>query len=295
MGIVFLVLEKPAPLTPLIPSHRIPMKVHTTLLLPVIAAALTFPASAAEPLKALLVIGGCCHDYGVQKDILEAGIEARGNIEVDVCYSDAKGTKPAFTCYEKDNWADGYDVIIHDECAADIKDSAMIERILAPHRKGLPGVNLHCAMHSYRESPDFKKALKDDAEGAGWFDYIGLQSSGHGPKKPIKVTYLETGSPITAGFANWTTLDEELYNNVRIHDSAKPLAKGKQGKEETVIVWTNEYGDKKTRVFSTTLGHFNETVSDTRYLDLVTRGLLWACDKLGADGKPAAGYEAVAQ
>jgi hypothetical protein len=26
------------------------------------------------------------------------------------------------------------------------------------------------------------------------------------------------------------------------------------------------------------------------YLDLVTRGLLWACDKLDENGKPKAGY-----
>jgi hypothetical protein len=26
------------------------------------------------------------------------------------------------------------------------------------------------------------------------------------------------------------------------------------------------------------------------YLDLVTRGLLWACDKLNEDGTPKAGY-----
>lgn len=271
------------------------MKIRTTLLLPLIAAALTIPASAAKPLKALLVLGGCCHDYAVQKDLLEAGIESLANIEVDVCYSEDKTTKATFTCYEKENWADGYDVIIHDECSADIKDPAIVNRILDAHRKGVPGVNLHCAMHSYRTSPNFKKPLEDGAEGAMWFDYIGIQSTGHGPKKPISITYLQTDSPITSGLENWITLDEELYNNVRIHDSAKPLAKGKQGDEETVVVWTNEYGDKKTRVFSTTLGHFNETVSDARYLGLVTRGLLWACDKLGKDGKPAAGYEAAAK
>jgi hypothetical protein len=28
------------------------------------------------------------------------------------------------------------------------------------------------------------------------------------------------------------------------------------------------------------------------FLDLVARGLLWACDKLDAEGKPVAGYEA---
>jgi hypothetical protein len=31
-------------------------------------------------------------------------------------------------------------------------------------------------------------------------------------------------------------------------------------------------------------------MSDPVYLDLVTRGLLWACDKLDKDGKPKAGY-----
>ncbi len=61
---------------------------------------------------------------------------------------------------------------------------------------------------------------------------------------------------------------------------------------ETVVAWTNEYGPKKTRTFSTTIGHNNETVGDARYLDLVTRGVLWSAGKLGDDGKPVAGYEA---
>jgi Trehalose utilisation len=269
------------------------MKKTSLLLLPVIAAAMTFSASAApavKPLKALLVLGGCCHDYKTQKDVLEAGIESRANITVDVCYSADSNTKPAFTCYEKDNWADGYDVIIHDECAADIKDLPMVKRILAPHLKGLPGVNLHCAMHCYRTAADFGKPVKSGTNDSLWFDYLGLQSSGHGAQKPIDITYIPAASPITAGFENWTTINEELYNNISIHDSAKALANGKQGDSEKVVVWTNEYGTKKTRVFSTTIGHNNDTVADARYLDLVTRGLLWSCNKLDKDGKPVAGY-----
>ena len=31
-------------------------------------------------------------------------------------------------------------------------------------------------------------------------------------------------------------------------------------------------------------------VSDPVYLDLVTRGLLWVCDQLDANGKPKPGY-----
>ena len=33
-------------------------------------------------------------------------------------------------------------------------------------------------------------------------------------------------------------------------------------------------------MFGTTLGHNNATVADPRYLTMITRGLLWSCDKL---------------
>ena len=58
------------------------------------------------------------------------------------------------------------------------------------------------------------------------------------------------------------------------------------------MAWTNTFG--KAKVFVTTLGHTNRTMSDPAYLDLVTRGLLWTLDKLEADGTPAAGYKAKA-
>jgi type 1 glutamine amidotransferase len=58
---------------------------------------------------------------------------------------------------------------------------------------------------------------------------------------------------------------------------------------EYVVTWVNQYQDK-TRVFSTTIGHNNETVADPRYLDLVSRGLLWACGKLDDQGQPLPGY-----
>jgi type 1 glutamine amidotransferase len=47
------------------------------------------------------------------------------------------------------------------------------------------------------------------------------------------------------------------------------------------------------RVFGTTIGHHNETMRQETYLDLVTRGLLWAAGKLDESGKPKPGYEAV--
>lgn len=248
------------------------------------------PEGTPQPLKVLLIIGGCCHDYAAQKDILKSGIEERANVIVDIDYSPDKSTKASFDRYKNADWAKGYDVVIHDECSADIKDLETVNRILDAHRQGTPAVNLHCAMHCYRTAQNVGKPTEPGTDGALWFDYLGLQSSGHGPQKPIDVTYTDANHPITKGLENWTTINEELYNNIKVYDTAKTIAKGKQEKSETVVAWTHEYGEKKTRVFSTTLGHNNATVADDKYLKLVTSGVLWAAGKLGDDGKPAAGY-----
>lgn len=267
-------------------------------------AGLSFCASAAtaadvKPLRVLLITGGCCHDYAKQKDILKKGIEARANVVVEQIHTDDKSTKPPLPIYGNPNYAKGFDAVIHDECSASISDPAVIAGVLKPHQDGVPGVNLHCAMHCYRFG-DFGKPLPPGAPNGVWYDYLGLHSTGHGPQEPIAINFLPDASPVTKGLANWTTGKEELYNNIQIL-TGKPLAKGKQtlkGKDgatrdvETVVAWTNEYGSKKTRVFSTSLGHNNTTVEDGRYLDLVTRGLLWACGKLDDSGQPAAGYGA---
>jgi hypothetical protein len=255
-------------------------------------------ANAASPLKILLITGGCCHDYDGQKDILKKGLEARANVIVDQVHTSDKSTKPPLAILGNAKYADGYDLVIHDECGADISDEAAVRAVLKPHVDGTPGINLHCAMHSYRIG-NARDPVELGTPHGLWFEYLGIQSSGHGPHEPIDVHYNKEASPITQGFKDWRTHKEELYNNVEVFDSATSLASGKQkvtrrnGEErvsEAVVIWTNEYGPKKTKVFSTTLGHYSETVGDSRYLDLVTRGLLWATGHLTAEGKPSAGY-----
>lgn len=247
----------------------------------------------AKPIRALLVLGGCCHDYEHQKDVLTKGISERANVEFTVAYDPDTGTQHKNPVYESAEWAKGFDVVIHDECTSDVKDPAVVESILAPHRAGLPAVFLHCGMHSYR-TEGFPKSTP-------WFDFTGMPSTGHGPQLPISITFEDTAGPITRGLSDWTTINEELYNNSagKPLETAHALARGKQtikGKDgqesiaDFVCVWTNTYSGK-TRVFATTLGHNTQTVSDSRYLDLVTRGLLWSVRKLGKDGKPTAGYE----
>jgi Trehalose utilisation len=247
-------------------------------------------AQEAKPLKVMLITGGCCHDYKNQTNILKKGLEERINVTVDQIHVDDGSTKPKLPIYGNPDYAAGYDLVIHDECAADIKDIAVVNGVLKPHVDGTPAVALHCAMHSYRTGNHTQKVETLGGDGSLWFEFLGLQSSGHGPQKPIDITFTDKNHPVTKGAKDWTTINEELYNNVRLFDAAQPLAKGKQDKSEAVVVWTNLYGKEKTRVFCTTIGHNNATVEDARYLDLVAKGLLWAAGKLGEDGKPVAGY-----
>ena len=255
--------------------------------------------AAPKPLRVLLITGGCCHDYARQKDILKSGLEKRANVVVDQIHTDDKSTRPPLAILGKPDYAQGYDLVIHDECAADVSDPATVEAVLNPHRHGIPGVNLHCAMHCYRIGNPNDPVKEPGMPHGLWFEYLGLQSSGHGPQEPISIAFNKDAGPIVKGLSDWTTVREELYNNIKILETARPVARGKQTVkrkdgtekvEEAVVAWMNEYGPSKTRVFSTTIGHNNATVEDPRYLDLVTHGLLWATDHLNADGTPAKGY-----
>lgn len=246
--------------------------------------------SGGEPIRALLVLGGCCHDYATQQKLITEGISKRANVQWKIAYDPDQGTSHLNPIYERDDWADGFDVVVHDECCSDVKDPKIIQRILAPHRKGLPAVLLHCGMHSYRS--------EGYPQSTPWFDFTGVASTGHGPQVPIEISLLDPSHPITKGLIDWKTIKEELYNNSagKLIETATPLASGKQtyktkeGNEvnaEAIVVWTNTYSDK-TRVFATSLGHNNETVGDERYLDLITRGLLWSVGKLDDEHlKPA--------
>lgn len=225
-----------------------------------------------KPIRALLICGGCCHDYKAQKDILAKGISDRvnGGVEWTIAHEGTERTHK-HSIYSKPDWWKGYDVIVHDECFGYVDDVPFVEAIVKAHEQAhVPIVALHCSLHSYRM-----------AKTMAWSEMLGIRSFQHDKKAPIAVTYLAKDNDIVKGLEDWTTPPDELYNNVKVYDKTVPLAKGKQKQEkgeiESIVAWTSEF--KGNRVFCTTLGHGNDTVGDTRYLDLVTRGLLWALDK----------------
>ncbi len=72
----------------------------------------------------------------------------------------------------------------------------------------------------------------------------------------------------------WTTPEGELYNVQRVL-TAEVLAHGENGvaKEPQACIWVNQYG--KARIFGTTIGHHNSTMSTKEYLDLLGNAVKW--------------------
>ena len=216
-------------------------------------------------IQALLVTGGCCHDYDRQKRILTRGISGRANVRWTVVHQGGTTTDTAIPLYDNPDWAEGFDIVVHNECFSDVKNLAFVDRILRPHREGVPAILIHCAMHCYRVGDD------------RWFEFVGLESPGHGPHYSYTADILKPDHPIMQGFGpTFVAPKGELYHSVRVFDTATPLAQANRQAdgEPQVCVWTNDY--RGTPVFGCTMGHYNETMAEPAYLDMMARAVLWA-------------------
>src|SRR5258707_1574305 len=84
-------------------------------------------APAAEPIHALLIAGGCCHDYANQKNILTEGISARANVTWTIVNEGGDTRDYMVSIYKKPDWARGYDIVVHDECFGYVTNVAFVE------------------------------------------------------------------------------------------------------------------------------------------------------------------------
>jgi type 1 glutamine amidotransferase len=248
-------------------------------------AASVAKAAEPKPLRALLITGGCCHDYTAQKKVLSEGISARANVTWTILHegdNDKKSHK--FSIYEQPDWTQGYDVIVHNECSGAVTNVEWVEHIAKGHAGGTPAVVIHCSIHSYRESSTDE-----------WRKLLGVSSYRHQSKRPFTVVNLKPEHPIMKGFPlKWQDEPDELYEIKKVWPNCTPLAENITPDNESdrhPSIWINTYG--KARVFGTTLGHSTDTMNHPEYMDMVSRGLLWACDKLEQDGTAKPGYGAL--
>ncbi len=229
------------------------------------------PAIAEEPVKILLITGGCCHDYDFQTDVIKTAFkDQKIEVEWKVVNEGGTGTEAEIDLYDNPEWAKGFDVVIHNECFANTKSETYIRKITEAHKSGVNAVVIHCAMHTYRASQ------MDD-----WREFLGVTSRKHDHQSRYPVKVVEKEHPIMKGFpTDWVTPMDELYIIETLWPKAKPLATSVSEKDgsSNPCFWVNEYGS--SRVFGTTYGHSNETFAEKPFQQVLVRGALWAAGKL---------------
>ena len=225
---------------------------------------------AADAIKALLITGGCCHNYEFQTGAMLKGIARHADVTWKVVNEGGNGTQAEIDLYDDPNWAKGFDVVVHNECFAGTTNAEYIKRITKAHHEGVAAVVIHCAMHTYRS------AKIDD-----WRKFLGVTSRRHDHQSNYAVKKVVTDHPIMKAIPDdWTTPKDELYIIEKLWPTATALATSvseRSGKAHPVM-WINQYG--KARVFGTSYGHSDATFADPVFTDLLAHGLLWASEKL---------------
>lgn len=225
---------------------------------------------APRPLRALLITGGCCHNYPFQTRQLTNAVAKLAAVEWTLVMEGGSGTRAEIPLYNNSDWAKGFDVVVHNECFADTTNSIYIRKIVEAHRVGVPAAVIHCAMHTYRA------ADIDD-----WREFLGVTSRRHDRQARNAVKRVEPDHPILKDMPeHWVTPMDELYNVDKVWAGTKELAtsvSGENGKTYPAI-WINQFGG--TRVFGTTFGHSDETWRDPVFVTYVARGVLWAAGRL---------------
>ena len=224
-------------------------------------------------INVLLITSGCCHDYDFQTKAMQLAMEKHGVEAVwTVVNEGGKGTKAEIDFYKDPKWAEGFDVVVHNECFANTSNADYIRRVTGPHHAGTNAVVIHCAMHTYRA-----------AEIDDWRKLLGVTSRRHEHQSNYRVDVKKKDHPIMEGFPDGhITAKDELYVIEKVWPETTVLATSKSEKteKEHAVFWTNQFG--KARVFGTTYGHSNGTFEDDVFLKALTRGTLWAAGKLPA-------------
>jgi uncharacterized protein len=241
-----------------------------TRLMFTVFAAVTLSIHAADrPVRALLVTGGCCHNYKFQAQALTEGIGKSLKVDWTVVNEGGTGTRAEIPLYDNPDWAKDFDVVVHNECFADTTSEEYIRKITRAHHAGVPAVVVHCAMHTYRG------AQIDD-----WREFLGVTSKHHDHMSRYPVRIVAPEHPVMQGFkTDWVTAMDELYIVEKLWPNATALATSKSERDgrEHAVAWVNTYG--KARVFGTTYGHSDDTFRDPVFIDLLTRGFKWVLAK----------------
>ncbi len=200
-----------------------------------------------EPLKLLLITGGGWHDYRAQEKLLIQGLNARiPGIEWTLVHEGNQQPDHQVSVLKRDDWAQGYDLVIHNTGFGRVSDSDFVKKFVANH-KDTPAVLIHSAVHSYRYAEPAAK---------NWFELSGAQSMWHEQERHFEIENLAPEDPVMAGFPKrWQpAITEELYVVEKLWGEITPLAQayGPETEKQHPVIWKHQWQGE--RIFVTTLG-----------------------------------------
>lgn len=226
------------------------------------------PQSAqAQSMEVLYVTGGCCHDYEEQAEILATGLADRFDIEWTVDGVTETGGSYMSSRFQSPGWIDEFDLVIYNNCYAQVTDEEYIDGIVEAHAEsGVGAVFLHCAMHTYRAT-----------ESDSWNQLIGIDTYSHERQRESFVHPVNLDHPAMADFPEdgWEWPRDELYIVRRVSENMVPLAHayGPDTENWHIMMWVNTY--EGVRTVGTTMGHNSDVMDTPVYLDFVANGIDW--------------------
>ena len=215
----------------------------------------TVPVKSEQATKILYITSvGWFHDYQQQIKTISSNINQYMNADIDVIVGDIERLKTT-------DFSNGYDLLIYNFCHAAQRDNELLQSLMSPVvNEGKPLIALHCAMHSFQYSPD-------------WATFLGLKTLRHEQQRSFAVEKVGNHKLIADLAETWTLSSDELYITISQDEGIVPLLQsyGIETKKQHTQAWLYQSG--KGKVIGTTLGHNEQTLTDSNFQQFIANSI----------------------
>lgn len=266
---------------------------NTRSILPLVLLLLTTAAAtAAQPMKALIVDGQNNHNWKETTPVLKRLLEETGRFTVDVATSppkgqDMSGFKPEFAAY---------DVVVSNYTGDSWPEET--KQALVDYMKNGGGlVIFHAANNAFPKWKEYNEMIAVGGWGGRneksgpylrWRDgrivrdHSPGRGGGHGPQHEFQITVREPDHPIVKSLPPvFMHSADELYSwlrgpakNVTVLATAFSDKEKRGSGEHEPMLMTIDYG--KGRVFHTAIGHAAKQCASVAFITTFQRGTEWA-------------------